>query len=261
MKIVCLVKQVPNTTEIKIDKENGTLIRAGVESIINPDDKAGVDLALKLKKEYDDVEIEILTMGPPQAKLMLKEILAMGADKATLLSDPKFAGADTWATSYTLAAYLKTVDYDLIISGHQAIDGDTAQVGPQTAERLEIPQLTYVTECLGYEKNAFKFVKTLEDAQETYELQTPCLISVMQNVAEFKYMNIGRIFSDLDANVKVLKRDDLDVELELIGLKGSPTKVKKSTNKEVDTNIEKHNLSVDASAKMIVDVLAHKQFI
>lgn len=143
MKIVVCVKQVPDTTEVKLDPVTNTLIRDGVPSIINPDDKAGIEAALRLKEETGGT-VTIVSMGPQQADVALREALAMGADEAILISDRAFGGADTWATSSTIAAALKKLDYDLIITGRQAIDGDTAQVGPQIAEHLGIPQVSYV---------------------------------------------------------------------------------------------------------------------
>jgi len=143
MKIVVCVKQVPDTTEVRLDPVTNTLIRDGVPSIINPDDKAGIEAALTLKEKVGGT-VTIVSMGPPQAEEALREALAMGADDAILISDRAFGGADTWATSSTIAAALKKLDYDLIITGRQAIDGDTAQVGPQIAEHLGIPQISYV---------------------------------------------------------------------------------------------------------------------
>ena len=145
MKIIVCVKQVPDTTEIKIDPVKGTLIRDGVPSIMNPDDKGGLELALRLKDQYG-AHITVISMGPPQADVILREAFAMGADRAILLSDRKFAGADTLATSYALSGLCRTLDYDLIIAGRQAIDGDTAQVGPELAEHLDLPQITYVAD-------------------------------------------------------------------------------------------------------------------
>ena len=138
MKIVVLVKQVPDSTEITVDKKTGTLVRDGVPSIINPDDLAGLEAALELKDANPDVKVTVVSMGPPQAKGMLQETIARGADDAYLITDRRLGGADTCATSRTLAAALKKIGFDLIIAGRQAIDGDTAQVGPQTAERLSL---------------------------------------------------------------------------------------------------------------------------
>ena len=139
MKIVVCAKQVPDTTEVKLDPKTNTLIRDGVPSIINPDDKAGIEAALQLKEKCPGSTVTVVSMGPPQADVALREALAMGCDDALLISDRAFGGADTWATSSTIAAALKKLDYDVIITGRQAIDGDTAQVGPQIAEHLGIP--------------------------------------------------------------------------------------------------------------------------
>jgi len=145
MKIIVCVKQVPDTNEVKIDPVKGTLIREGVPSILNPDDANALEAALQLKDANPDTKVTVVTMGPPQAKIMLRECLAMGADEAVLLSDRAFAGADTWATSNTLAhAIRKLGGADILFAGRQAIDGDTAQVGPQIATRLNLPQVTYV---------------------------------------------------------------------------------------------------------------------
>ena len=147
MRIVVCVKQVPNTNEIKINPETGTLIRDGVESILNHDDANALEQALQIKDDQPDTVVTVVTMGPPQAKEMLQECIAMGADEAILLSDRALGGSDTWATSNALAAGIKTIgDFDLIFAGRQAIDGDTAQVGPQIAEKLGLPQVTYVKE-------------------------------------------------------------------------------------------------------------------
>lgn len=147
MNIIVCIKQVPDTTEIKIDPVKNTLIRDGVPSIMNPDDKGGLELALRMKDMYS-ANVTVITMGPPQADLILREAYAMGVDRAILLSDRKFAGADTLATSYALAGAIKTLDYDLIIAGRQAIDGDTAQVGPEMAEHLGLPQVSYVIDAV-----------------------------------------------------------------------------------------------------------------
>ena len=141
MKIIVCIKQVPDTTEIKIDPKTGTLIRDGVPSIMNPDDKGGLEVALQLKDKYN-AEVTVITMGPGQADAILREAFAMGVDKAILLTDRAFAGADTLATSRALAGALKEMEYDVIITGRQAIDGDTAQVGPQIAEHLQLPQIS-----------------------------------------------------------------------------------------------------------------------
>ena len=147
MKIIVCVKQVPDTTEVKIDKKTNTLIREGVPSILNPDDANALEQALAIKDKMEDVHITVVSMGPPQADVMLRECLAMGADEAVLVSDRAFGGSDTWATSNAIASAIRKIgEYDIIFAGRQAIDGDTAQVGPQISEKLDIPQVTYVEE-------------------------------------------------------------------------------------------------------------------
>ncbi|MBM6860004.1 electron transfer flavoprotein subunit beta/FixA family protein, partial [Clostridium saudiense] len=164
MNIVVCLKQVPDTTVVKIDPVKGTLIREGVPSIINPEDKHALEAALQIK-EKKGAHITVISMGPPQAKEALREALCMGADEAILLTDRAFGGADTLATSKTLAAAIKTLDYDIIFAGRQAIDGDTAQVGPEIAEHLEIPQVTYVQN-VEFDGNDLIVNRALEDGYE-----------------------------------------------------------------------------------------------
>ena len=173
MKIVVCIKQVPDTTEIRLDPVTGTLIRDGVPSIMNPDDKAGLEMALELKDQYG-AHVTVITMGPPQADDILREAFAMGADRAIHLSDRKFAGADTLATSNAIAGALRMLEFDLVITGRQAIDGDTAQVGPQIAEHLGLPQVTYL-EGIKYEGgNRLVVKKWTEEGYQLLEVETPC---------------------------------------------------------------------------------------
>ncbi|MCD3283618.1 electron transfer flavoprotein subunit beta/FixA family protein, partial [Clostridium botulinum C/D] len=168
-------KQVPDTNQVKIDPVTGTLIREGVPSIINPEDKNALEEALRLKDE-NGATVTVISMGPPQAEAALREAMAMGADDAILISDRAFAGADTLATSYALAGALKKLDYDFILAGRQAIDGDTAQVGPEIAEHLGIPQITYV-EKVDVEGDKLTVRRALENGYEVLEVQTPCLLT------------------------------------------------------------------------------------
>src|SRR5574344_1223693 len=178
MKVVVCIKQVPDTTEVKLDPKTGTLIREGVPSIMNPDDKGGLELALQLKDKYN-AHVTVITMGPPQADAILREAFAMGVDRAILLTDRKFAGADTLATSNALAGALRCLDYDLIITGRQAIDGDTAQVGPQMAEHLDIPQISYVTDLKYDGKQFFTIKKETEEGYQILEVEAPCVLTVL----------------------------------------------------------------------------------
>ncbi|CAL7891578.1 electron transfer flavoprotein subunit beta/FixA family protein [Fusobacterium necrophorum] len=232
MKIIVCMKQVPDTTEVRLDPKTNTLIREGVPSIINPDDKSGLEMALRLKDQYN-AHVTVLTMGPPQAVLALREALAMGADEAILLTDRAFGGADTWATSCTLAGALKKLHYDLIITGRQAIDGDTAQVGPQLAEHLHLPQVSYVEEV---QKNGDTLIvkRQFEDRYHKIEIKMPCVITALSELAQPRYMSVGGIFDAYQKEITVWGLHDIEqnINLEHIGLKGSPTKVKKSYPKQ-----------------------------
>ncbi|AOT69982.1 electron transfer flavoprotein subunit beta [Geosporobacter ferrireducens] len=233
MKIIVCVKQVPDTNEVKIDPVKGTLIREGVPSILNPDDKNALEEALALKDKNPAVHVTVITMGPPQADEMLRECLAMGADEAILLSDRAFAGADTWATSNTLAAAVRKIgNYDILFAGRQAIDGDTAQVGPQLAERLDIPQVTYVQhfEIQGEE---ILVQRALEDGYELIKAKTPVLLTAIKELNHPRYMSIDGIYDAFrEKEVKVWTLADLAVQKQEVGLDASPTQVKRSFTPE-----------------------------
>lgn len=260
MKIVVLVKQVPDSTEIRVDKETGTLIRAGVPSIINPDDLAGVEEALKLKESMG-ATVTIISMGPPQASEMLKELYARGVDECILITDRKFAGADTCATSSTLAAALNKCGYDLIIAGRQAIDGDTAQVGPQTAERLGIPQVTYVDEIKALNDTSITVKKSLEDCEEIIEAKLPVVLTTLSGMNEPRYMNCNDIVDCMNKQVTTWTFDDLGIDESKVGLAGSPTKVHHTFTKEVSANTETFQMPADEAAKLIAKTLKEKQLI
>ncbi len=230
MNIVVCIKQVPNTNEVKLDPKTGTLIREGVPSIINPDDKAGLEAALRLK-DANGAHVTVLSMGPPQAETALREALAMGADDAVLVTDRAFGGADTWATAHTIAAALKTIPYDLIITGRQAIDGDTAQVGPQIAENLHIPNISYAEE-IKVEGDYITVKRQFEDRYHIVKAKMPCLITALSELNEPRYMTPGGIFDAYrEKKIKIVTRKDLDVKDGDIGLKGSPTRVIKTFTK------------------------------
>lgn len=230
MNIIVCIKQVPNTTEIKLDPVKGTLIRDGVQSIMNPDDKCGLELALQLKDEFS-ANVTVITMGPPQADDILREAYAMGVDRAILLTDRKFAGADTLATSNALAAAIKMMDYDLVICGRQAIDGDTAQVGPQIAEHLGIAQISYV-ENLTYDgKKSFVVRKYLEDGYQTLAVDTPCLFTAITLQTKPRYMTVEGIVEAYNKEVEIWTVANINIDENKLGLAGSPTKVKKSFTK------------------------------
>jgi electron transfer flavoprotein beta subunit len=228
-KVVVCAKQVPDTNEIRINPETGTLIRDGVPSIMNPDDANALEMALELKDKYDDVHVTVVTMGPPQAEDLLFEALAMGADEGILLTDRAVGGSDTWATSNAVAAAIKHVgDFDILIGGRQAIDGDTAQVGPQIAEKLDLPQVTYVQNYeFSDDRKSVKAERQLEDGYEVVEVKMPCMLTCIKELNTPRYMDMRGIF-DKEKDIKILSAADVDVDLTTVGLKASPTNVFKS---------------------------------
>jgi len=228
MNILVCAKQVPNTNEVRIDPVKGTLIRDGVESILNPDDANALEEALKIKDKYKDVKITVLSMGPPQADDMLRECLAMGADEAILVSDRAFGGADTWATSNTISAAIKNAgNFDIIFAGRQAIDGDTAQVGPQIAEKLGLPQVTYV-QSFEINEDVVTVQRQLENGYEVIKVKTPVLLTTVKELNKPRYMNVKGIYDAYEKEIPVWGVNDIPVDKETIGLKASPTKVFKS---------------------------------
>ncbi len=227
MDIIVCVKQVPDTTDVKIDPKTGTLIREGVPSIVNPDDKHAIEEALRLKEKHGG-KVTVLSMGPPQAGDALREASAMGADDMVLLCDRAFAGADTWATSYTLGEAAKKIGYDLIICGREAIDGDTAQIGPQMAEHLELPQITYVRKT---DVQGGKIVceRALEDGYEIVEANLPALLTVISDVNKPRYPSVrGIVEAYQEKEITTWTAADIQADEKCIGLDGSPTSVKKS---------------------------------
>ncbi len=260
MKIIVCIKQVPDTTEVKLDPETNRLIRTGIPSIINPDDKSALEAALRLKEKNPDSTVTVVSMGPPQADIALREALAMGADDAILVSDRAFGGADTWATSTTIAGAIKNLEYDVIIAGRQAIDGDTAQVGPQIAEHLGIPQVSY---CEDIQAEGDKFVvrRQFEDRYHILEVPSPCLFTTLNEAIEPRYMSLGGIYDAYQKEIKTWGLADLEDNLDVsnIGLKGSPTKVKKSFTKQGKGQGVKHeNLDPKQAVEVILEKLQER---
>jgi electron transfer flavoprotein beta subunit len=257
VNIVVCIKQVPDTTEVRIDPKTNTLIREGVPSIINPDDKAGLEAALRLKDEYN-AHVTVLTMGIPNAEVALRETLAMGADEAILITDRAFGGADTLATSTTIAAALKNLDYDLIITGRQAIDGDTAQVGPQIAEHLGLVNISYA-EDIKIDGENIIVKRQYEDRYHVLKTKLPCLITALSELNKPRYMTPGGIFDAYrEKKVKIWSLKDVEVDQESIGLKGSPTKVVKSFTKGAKSAGKLFTLEPQESAELIVDKMKEK---
>ena len=259
MKIVVCLKQVPDTTVVKIDPKTGTLIRDGVPSIINPEDKHALEAALQLKDNYG-AHVTVISMGPPQAKNALREALCMGADEAILLTDRAFGGADTLATSKAIAAAIKELEYDIIFAGRQAIDGDTAQVGPEIAEHLNVPQVTYVQD-VKVEEDGLIVNRALEDGYELIKVQTPVLLTAIEELNNPRYMNVQYIFDTVNKEVKMMTAADIDVPVEELGLKGSPTKVKKSMTKEAKGAGEIVKESAPEAVAYVIGKLKEKHYI
>ena len=263
MKIIVCIKQVPDTSEVKLDPKTNTLIRDGVPSIINPDDKSGIEAALKIKEQVGGT-VTVVCMGPPQADVAIREALAMGCDDGVLISGREFGGSDTLATSTIIAAGLKTLDYDLIITGRQAIDGDTAQVGPQIAEHLGIPQVSYAEDIQVESENSLIVKRQYEDRYQKVRIKTPCVITALTELAEPRYMSVGGTVDAYAKEVKVLGFEDLKDKLnpEHIGLKGSPTNVVQSFTKQAKgAGTVLKDVSADEAVKAIIAKLEEKYII
>ena len=231
MKIIVCVKQVPDTKGGVQFNPDGTLNRAAMLTIMNPDDKAGLEAALRLKDQYG-AEVTVLTMGLPKAEDVLREAIAMGADNGILVTDRVLGGADTWATSTTIAGAIRNIkDYDIIITGRQAIDGDTAQVGPQIAEHLGIPVISYA-EGIEVDGDSVIVKRQYEDRYHMLKAKMPVLITALSELNDPRYMTPGGIFDACDAEITTWGRANLvDVEDGDLGLKGSPTKIAKASDK------------------------------
>ncbi len=262
MKIVVCIKQVPDTSEVKLDPKTNTLIRDGVPSIINPDDKAGIEVALRLKEQTGGT-VTVVCMGPLQADVALREALAMGCDDAVLISGREFGGSDTLATSTIIAAGIKTLDYDVIITGRQAIDGDTAQVGPQIAEHLGIPQVSYA-EDIKLDGDKLIVKRQFEDRYQKIRIKTPCLITALSEIAEPRYMSVGGTIDAYAKEIPVLGFEELKDKLnpEHIGLKGSPTNVVQSFTKQAKgAGTVLKDASADDAVKAIIAKMEEKHII
>lgn len=258
MKIVVCIKQVPDIAEAQLDPKTNTLIREGLPSIINPDDKAGLEAAFMLKEEGLDVAVCAVSMGPPQAEMALREALAMGCDEAVLVSGREFSGSDTYATATILAAAIKKLGFDLVIAGQQAIDGDTAQVGPQIAERLGVPQVSYVQN-LQLEDGAILAERQFEECHHLLRARLPCLVAVLAELAKPRYMSVSGIQAAFERDIRILSFSDLADSLnpDWIGLAGSPTNVVKSFARPPKAHgVQLNDLLPVEAAETIADKLA-----
>ena len=283
MKIVVCIKQVPDTTEIKLDPVTGTMIRDGVPSIMNPDDKGGLEMALALKDKYG-AQVTVITMGPPQADDILREAFAMGADRAIHLSDRKFAGADTLATSYALAMAIKKIgNVDLVIGGRQAIDGDTAQVGPQVAQKLGLNQVTYAEEVVKIENGKAVVRRHIDGGVETVKAPLPIMITVNGTAAPARPCNAKLVMKYKYATCPMERKGDepwtplyesrpyltlnqwsvadVNGDETQCGLSGSPTKVKAVQNIVFQAKESKTLTSSDTDVESLVEELLNEKII
>ena len=266
MKCIVCVKQVPDTSGVVAVKEDGTMDRAAMATITNHDDLAAVEAALRIK-DATGCKVVVVSMGPPPAEGMLRELLAMGCDEAVLVSAREFGGSDTYATSQILAAAIKKVgvdEDDIVFCGRQAIDGDTAQVGPQIAEKLHLPQVSYVAE-IAVENKAVTVKRLLEDGYMTIKVQTPCLLTCVKELNDARYMSVGGIMECYNKpleiyNYETLKDDPL-IDVDTIGLKGSPTNVYKSFSPPVKGAGMMMEGADKATVEKLVSILNDKHII
>ena len=265
MKIVVCVKQVPEITDVKVNPETGTLIREGVTSILNPFCEYALDHAVRLKSAHPETQIIAITMGPPQAKSALFRCLELGADRAVLVSDRKFAGADTWATARTLSAAIKfcAPDFNLILMGKQAIDGDTAQVGPEVAEILNLAQITYGVEMnLSSNKKRVQVKRETEHGYEILEARTPAMISASKGELIRRVPSFQDVLSARLKNLQTIVADDLDLEEDELGLQGSFTQVVNVfPPAQKQKGIKLEDLEPEVAARKIASFLREEQFI
>ncbi len=255
MKIIVCIKQVPNTTEIKIDPVTNTLVREGVESILNPFDTYAIEEAVKLKEQHGGTVVAI-SMGPPQVESALREAVSLGVDEIILLSDRKFAGADTWATSYTLSAAIKKLgEYNLIITGQQAIDGDTAQVGPGIAAHLKIPQTCFVRKIESLDCKKMTVQRLMEDGNDKVEMNMPALISVVKEINTPRLPSLRGKMKSKSVELKVWNCIDLGLDEKLVGLNGSPTQVMHIFTPRHDKLTEKFEGDPEQAVEKIIQTL------
>lgn len=225
MNIIVCIKQVPDTAEIRINPETNTLMREGVPSIINPFDLHAIEAAIQIR-EQSGGKVTVLTMGPPQAETSLREAIAMGADDAVLLSDRAFAGSDTWATSYTLAQAIKKLGADIVFCGKQAIDGDTAQVGPETAEFLDIPHISYIKKIEEVKDNYIRVQRLMDEGYDIVEASLPVLLTVVRELNQPRMPSLKGKMAAKKADIKKMGMADIEADENSLGLNGSPTKVR-----------------------------------
>ncbi len=259
MRIVVAVKQVPDTAEVRIDEERGTLIREGVPSILNPFDEYALEEAMKWRDELGGTVIAV-TMGPPQAEAVLREAVSMGVDEAVLISDRAFAGADTWATSHTLARAVEKIgDVDMVMTGKQAIDGDTAQTGPSIAASLDWPQITFVGKVREINPDNIIAERYVEGGCEIIRSSLPVVITVLKDANTPRLPSLRGKMKARKIEIPVWGKEDLELSDEEIGLDGSPTRVVKIKTPEIVSNGEIHHGEPEELARLLVDSLVGRE--
>lgn len=225
MNIIVCIKQVPDTAEVRINPETNTLIRDGVPSIINPYDMHAIEAGLRIK-EIIGGKVTVITMGPPQAESALRDAISMGADDAVLLTDRGFAGSDTWATSYALSKCVERIGADIVICGKQAIDGDTAQVGPEMAEFLNMPHISYIRKIEDVRSDSIKVQRLMDEGYDIVESSIPVLLTVVKELNEPRLPSLKGKMAAKKAEIKKWSSSDIGADQDKIGIKGSPTQVK-----------------------------------
>jgi electron transfer flavoprotein beta subunit len=225
LNIIVCIKQVPDTAEIKINPETNTLMREGVPSIINPFDLHALEAGIQIREQLGG-KVTVLTMGPPQAEGSLREAISIGADEAVLLSDKVFAGSDTWATSYTLSQAIKKVGADIVFCGKQAIDGDTAQVGPETAEFLNIPHISYIRRIEEVKDNYIRVERLMDEGYDVVESSLPVLLTVVKELNQPRMPSLKGKMAAKKAGIRKIGMVDIEADENSLGLKGSPTQVR-----------------------------------
>ena len=255
MNILVAIKQVPESSNVKMDPETGTVIRTGIETVVNPLDLYAIETALSLKEKYGG-DVMAISMGPPAAMRVLREAAAMGCDRCVLLSDRKFGGADTLATSYTLfLAAEKLGPFDIIVTGERATDGDTAQVGPALASWLDIPVLSYVSKIEKIDGNCIRAERLVEEGYEMLETSLPCLITVVKEIAVPRLPTLKGKIHSREMDIPVFSADDLEVKEDYLGLKGSPTRVVKIDTPTISRRGKMIKIQDEESLKTAVDSL------
>jgi electron transfer flavoprotein beta subunit len=255
MKIIVPIKQVPESSNVKMDQTTGTVIRTGIETVVNPLDLYALETALRIKEQHGGT-VTALSMGPPQAMRVLKEAVAMGCDDAVLVSDKKFGGSDTHATSYTLAQAIRAIgDFDIIVTGERATDGDTAQVGPGIAAWLDLPLASYVARICGIKDKRILVERLIEEGYQALSVPLPCLISVVKEAASPRLPTLDGKIRSMELDYPVYSAESMDLKPEYLGLKGSPTRVVSINTPKITRSGRSITVTDDISLNEAIDAI------